>query len=114
MLGVSVAAAYTDDMWRDTSYNPRAQQDSYTKTNASLRIYPNDRSWEVAIIGNNISDEITASTCASGPFDHAAGLIPNPSGLAINPIIPGGADQALCFAEPGREIWVRATYFWGN
>ncbi len=109
MIGLSSATSFTDEMVLDSSYNPRAFQDSFFKTNASLRLYAEDESWELAVIGNNLNNEITASTCATGPFDQGGGLIPNPSGLPVNPVVPGSFDQALCFAEPGREVWIRAT-----
>ena len=108
-FGLSSTTSYTDDMVLDSSYNPRTFQDSYFKTSASLRLYPENESWEIAFIGNNLGDEITASTCFSGPFDQAGGIVPNPSGLPINPIIAGSTDNAACFAEPGRELWLRLT-----
>lgn len=109
LFGISSNTTYTDDMVLDSSYNPRAFQDSFFKTNASLRLLSEDGGWELAFIGNNLNDKITASTCATGPFDQAGGLVPNPSGLATNPIVPGSKDQSLCFAQPGREAWIRLT-----
>lgn len=109
MFGVSSDTSYTGSQVLDSSYNPRTFQDSFFKTNASLRVYAEDESWEIAFIGNNLSNEITASTCFSGPFDQGGGLVPNPSGLPINPVVPGSSDQGLCFAQPGREAWVRLT-----
>ena len=108
-FGLSSNTSYTGDMVLDSSYNPRTFQDSFVKTNASLRLYPDNDAWELAFIGNNLSNEITSSTCFSGPFDQAGGLVPNPSGLPLNPIIPGSSDQGLCFTQPGRELWVRLT-----
>ncbi|MEM8564191.1 MAG: TonB-dependent receptor, partial [Pseudomonadota bacterium] len=110
-LSLSAATAYNDEMWLDVSYNPRSLLDSYWKTNVSLRLATLERNWEVAVIGNNVTDEVTASTCNTGPFSQGGGVIPNPAGLPINPISPGNFDNALCFAEPGREIWVRLTKY---
>ncbi|MYF70413.1 MAG: TonB-dependent receptor [Proteobacteria bacterium] len=109
MAGLSANASYTDDTIMDVSYLPRAFLDSYWKTSVSLRLYPADRNWELAIIGNNLGDEVTATTCAPGPFDQVGGLLPNVVGLPLNVVIPGSFDQALCFAERGREIRVRFT-----
>lgn len=108
-LGLSSNTSYTDDMVLDVSYNPRAFQDSFIKTNLSLRLAPDNEAWELALIGNNLNDKIVSSTCNSGPFDQAGGLVPNPSGLPFNPIIPDSTDQALCFTQPGRELWIRLT-----
>ncbi len=114
LAGVSASASFTDDTIMDVSYNPRAFLDSYWKTSVSLRLYPSDQSWELALIGNNLGDEITATTCAPGPFDQAGGLVPNVVGLPVNVVIPGSFDQALCFAERGREIRVRFTMYRGG
>ena len=114
MAGLSANASFTDDTILDVSYNPRAFLDSYWKTSVSLRLYPADRNWELAVIGNNLGDEVTATTCAPGPFDQVGGLLPNVVGLPLNVIIPGSFDQALCFAERGREIRVRFTMHRGG
>ncbi|MEM6499225.1 MAG: TonB-dependent receptor, partial [Pseudomonadota bacterium] len=106
-LGVSAQTAYTDDLIADVSYNPRVFQDSYYKTNAALRLMNEEAGWTAELIGNNIGDEVVSSNCFSGPFDQGGGLLPNPSGLPSNPIIPGSFDNGLCFAQPGREVWLR-------
>ncbi len=111
LLGLSAATAYNDDMWLDVSYNPRSLLNSYWKTNVSMRLATVERNWEIALIGNNVTDEITASTCNTGPFSQGGGVIPNPAGLPVNPISPGNFDNVVCFAEPGREIWLRLTKY---
>ncbi|MEM1156199.1 MAG: TonB-dependent receptor [Pseudomonadota bacterium] len=111
LLGISAATAYNDDMYMDVTYNPRTLLDSYWKTNVSLRLSTVERNWELALIANNITDEVTASTCFSGPFAQGGGVIPNFQGTEVNLVNPGNFDNALCFAEPGRELWVRLTKF---
>jgi iron complex outermembrane receptor protein len=107
MLGLAANATYTDEIVRDISYSPGVFQDSYTKTNAALRLFSADNTWEVALIGNNLGDEVTADNCFVGAFGTAGGLIPNVFGLPFN---GGNTDEAICFAERGREVWVRASY----
>ncbi len=107
MFGLAASASYTDEIVRDISYSPGVVQDSYTKTNAAVRLFSADNTWEVALIGNNLSDEVTADNCFVGAFGNAGGLIPNVFGLPFN---GGNTDEAICFAERGREIWVRASY----
>jgi outer membrane receptor protein involved in Fe transport len=107
MLGLAASATYTDEIVRDISYSPGVFQDSYTKTNAALRLFSADNTWEVALIGNNLGDEVTADNCFVGAFGSAGGLIPNVFGLPFN---GGNTDEAICFAERGREVWVRASY----
>jgi hypothetical protein len=107
MFGIAASATYSDEIVRDISYSPGVFQDSYTKTNAALRLFSADDAWEVALIGNNLGDEVTADNCFVGPFANAGGLIPNVFGLPFN---GGNTDEAICFAERGREIWLRASY----
>jgi len=107
MLGIAASASYTDEIVRDISYSPGVFQDSYTKTNAALRLFSADDTWEVALIGENLGDEVTADNCFVGAFGNASGLIPNAFGLPFN---GGNTDEAVCFAERGRQLWVRASY----
>ncbi|MDR2857813.1 MAG: TonB-dependent receptor [Novosphingobium sp.] len=82
-------------------------QESFIKVDASVALRgPNDR-WEIALIGKNINDKITAGICSAGNY---AG------GLAVVPAITGGTTsgaaglgQTNCFPERGRSVWMRLT-----
>ena len=67
---------------------------------------PGDR-WQLALIGKNLNDKLTAGTCSTS--DYAGGVIfpgqttgGTTSGIA-------GIDQQGCFVDPGREVWLRLT-----
>jgi iron complex outermembrane receptor protein len=68
---------------------------------------PGDK-WELAVIGKNLNDKLTAGTCSTS--NYAGGVLPpgiqttggTTSGLS-------GLDQQGCFVDPGREVWVRLT-----
>ena len=62
--------------------------------------------WEVAIIGNNLNNKVTSGNCASSAYKQGV-IFANPSGT--NTPSPYGYDAMTCFADPGREIWLRLT-----
>jgi outer membrane receptor protein involved in Fe transport len=83
-------------------------QTGYMKADLSVSLQgPGDR-WELALIGKNLNDKLTAGTCSTS--DYAGGVIipgvqttgGTTSGLA-------GIDQQGCFVDPGREVWLRLT-----
>jgi len=81
-------------------------QRAYLKTDASLTLKSASDQWELALIGKNLNNEITAGNCTNN----------NRGGGAVSGIITGtndrgiaGSDEVGCFADRGRELWVRAT-----
>jgi iron complex outermembrane recepter protein len=82
-------------------------QSSFIKIDASIALKgPEDR-WEVALIGKNITDKLTASNCSATNF---AG------GLALGGAITGGSTSGPagfaekgCYTDMGRSVWVRLT-----
>jgi iron complex outermembrane receptor protein len=80
-------------------------QSAFAKIDVSLAVRaPSDR-WELALIGKDINDKITAGNCVSSPL--LTTVVPNPSGSATPS--PFGIDPAGCFVDPGREVWLRLT-----
>lgn len=83
-------------------------QDAFIKSDLTLALRGPENSWEVALIGKNITDEITTGNCAAS--NYAAGLITGnqitggtTSGLA-------GLTEVGCYAQRGRSVWVRLTW----
>jgi len=79
-------------------------QGGYAKIDAGLKLHDPTNFWEVALIANNINNKVTSGNCASSAYKQGV-IIPNPSGGAV----PGEPDAMTCFADPGREIWLRVT-----
>ena len=82
-------------------------QESFIKPDLALTLKgPRDR-WEFALIGKNLSDKVTTGNCSNGNrmTGNAGGLITgtNTRGIA-------GTDEVGCWADTGRELWVRATF----
>ena len=76
--------------------------------------WPRVSRWAVSPHRISLGEKLPRSPEWTGTlgFDyHLTNLLPNPSGLPFNPLIPGSFDNAVCFGEPGRELWVRFTRF---
>lgn len=81
-------------------------QKSFIKTDLSLALKGRDDKWEFALVGKNLSNEVTTGNCSNG--NRMAG---NAGGLVTGKDFRGiaGTDEVGCWADPGRELWVRAT-----
>jgi len=80
---------------------------NYFKTDLSLAVSgPEDR-WEVALIGKNLTDKVTATTCTSSNI--AAGSVLGGQFTGGVSRGPAGIDEVGCYGDRGRELWVRLT-----
>jgi iron complex outermembrane receptor protein len=80
-------------------------QSAFVKVDLGVTLQGPKNLWEVAVIGKNINDKITSGNCVSSPLETE--VIPNPSGGTTRSFF--GIDPAGCFADPGREVWLRLT-----
>lgn len=83
-------------------------QDGFIKIDASLTLKGEDDRWEVALIGKNITDKLTASNCSAANF--AGGLVlgsPITGGTSSG---PAGFAEAGCYTDSGRSVWLRFTF----
>jgi iron complex outermembrane receptor protein len=81
-------------------------QKSFLKADLSLALRGPDDRWEVALIGKNVTDKITASNCTASNF--AGGLIFGDIAGAPQSGVAGLAETG-CYTERGRSVWVRLT-----
>src|SRR4029450_6254406 len=56
-LGFTLDANYTSDFLTDASSTPQSRNPSFTLIDATIRLGTVDETWEVALIGRNLSDE---------------------------------------------------------
>ncbi|MDB6162536.1 MAG: hypothetical protein JWO04_6242 [Gammaproteobacteria bacterium] len=80
-------------------------QGGFVKVDLGVTLQGPKNLWEVAVIGKNINDKITSGNCVSSPLETE--IVPNPSGGTLRSAF--GIDPAGCFADPGREVWLRLT-----
>jgi iron complex outermembrane recepter protein len=81
-------------------------QGGFAKIDFGLTLHSPSNFWEVAVLANNVNNKVTSGNCASSAYKEGV-IIPNPSGTNIPS--PFGYDAMTCFADPGREIWLRVT-----
>lgn len=82
-------------------------QRAFIKADASLTLQGIRDRWELALIGKNLNNRITTGNCSNG--NRAAG---NAGGQITGGTTRGvaGVDEVGCWADRGRELWVRATF----
>ena len=65
-LRAQVDLQYSDEYLWSPQLDPRTMQDAYTKVNARIALAQSDDQWEVALIGNNLTDEETIDYGGTG------------------------------------------------
>lgn len=102
-------AVATNNQWQSKSLVNLGHvyyQRAFLKTDWSMTLKgPQDR-WEFALVGKNLGDKITSGNCSNG--NRMAG---NAGGLITGSTVRGiaGSDEVGCWADSGREVWLRAT-----
>jgi iron complex outermembrane recepter protein len=67
-LTANLDASYTDETYRQSDLDPVSQEDDFWKFNMLLSIAPTDGSWDVSLVGKNITDEETLSYVNDAPL----------------------------------------------
>jgi iron complex outermembrane receptor protein len=98
-------ASYTSQYYTSIVELPNFVQPSYVKANASITLAGARDEWQVALIGNNLNDKVTAASCANGNMGGATVFGGQQAGKATGG--PAGDDYELCAAERGRAVWLR-------
>jgi|TARA_R110001583_G_scaffold64208_2_gene186804 outer membrane receptor protein involved in Fe transport len=103
-LGYRISA---DLSWR-SEYNPHpeqapgALQDEVTYLNGGITLYAEDQSWEVALLGRNLSNEFRAQSSSNAPTTGSPSL----TGSTTS----GGLADLVGSVNRGREILLRVTF----
>ena len=95
-LGYELFYYWIDDVHFKLTNDPLDTQEAYGKVNATVSIGPPGGSWKLALIGKNLTDELTASLGDSTTGVGQAGDI--------------GPTPNYKFAEPGRQIALQLMY----
>jgi len=98
-FGISADARYSDSYLPSSFANPYSEQPSFTKIDASLRLFSNDNRWEIGLIGRNLTNEFIATGAVDGPGTG--------SGTGTAAGIP--ADQ-VGMINPPRTVQLQLTY----
>jgi iron complex outermembrane receptor protein len=82
-------------------------QAGYIKFGANITLRGPDDHWELALIGNNLTNRITSANCFNSNSQNGVFFGGQIAGAAAGG--PAGLDEAACVAERGREVWIRGT-----
>jgi iron complex outermembrane receptor protein len=82
-------------------------QGGFIKADLSLTLKGKNDRWELALIGRDLNNEVTRSTCASTNI--AGGLIFGGEITGGTARGPAGIDEVICYIDRGRELWVNLT-----
>ncbi|MCC7257387.1 MAG: TonB-dependent receptor [Gammaproteobacteria bacterium] len=74
LLRVNGAMTYSDDYFIQANMSPLYEQDSFTKYDLRVAVADADDNWEVALIGRNLSDELTLQHAFQVSVFHAASV----------------------------------------
>jgi iron complex outermembrane receptor protein len=107
-LAIGAATRYSSEYYTNLVELPDYVQDSYFKTSANIALRGQNDAWEVALIGNNLSNEVTAGLCSNSNTQNGSIF---GGQLAGGPVKgPAGSDELGCVPERGREVWLRLTF----
>ena len=99
VLGTHLDALFSDEYLANTDLKAGAEQDSYTKIDASLRLSDVNGGWSVALIGRNLTDEFLKSGGATVPLTG--------SGTGTAAGVPG---DTMHYIAPGQTLAVEFEY----
>jgi len=108
-LAIGSATSYTTKFFTGLTDRPFLIQNAYFKTGANVALRGPDDGWEVAFIGNNLTDEITSGQCSGSPNQSGVFFATGQNVQGTNTLGANGDDEALCNADRGRELWLRVT-----
>jgi iron complex outermembrane receptor protein len=99
MVGLSADVSHVGGQFTDTINAPGGYLKAYRLVDATLRI-SRDESWELALIGRNLTDEHVFQRSTDIPFTGSA------PGASLN----GTLSDTGAYVSRGREVWLRASY----
>ena len=102
-VGVTVGATYTDQYYAINSQPIASLQKSSVNLDAQIRLFDDDRGWEVALIGKNLTDQLRIGWGVEAPF--------TPFGVDAGTGTNGPRHLAdlVGATNPPREIMLRFT-----
>lgn len=111
-IGVTIGATYTDTFNPLPNLVPQGWQRASVNLNAEVRVF-NERGWELALIGKNLTNQLRAQYAVETPFTPGLGVDPK-TGTAG----PGIQSDLTGFVNPPRQVMLRLTIkpwdLWGR
>jgi outer membrane receptor protein involved in Fe transport len=105
---LSLDGQYSSKYLADIGLNrPDYYQRAFAKINATVSLSAADDRWELALIGNNLTNKLTTASCTN--LNYAGGQVLPGSTAGVDPVGPAGLDELVCTFGRGRELWLRLT-----
>lgn len=99
----SYSSRYLTNIGRRSDYF----QKGFIKSDLSLTLDGPDERWSVAVIGKNVTNELTSGACLN---NNAANGNLGGYATGTNTSGPAGIDEVSCFMDSGRALWLRLTF----
>jgi len=84
-------------------------QRAYAKLGATLGLGRQDGRWMVELIGDNLTDKLTAGSCFVEPVADSIVLARSANRNGATTRGPTGIGETMCAPNPGRSLFVRLT-----
>lgn len=107
-IGIGANAMHSSSYVQSVVNLPGYKQDAYAKVDARIALRDARGAWEVALIGTNLNNEITAASCFNANLNGAVIFGGQISGAENGG--PAGDDYKVCAPERGRAVWLQFTY----
>ncbi len=114
-LATGLGGQYSGRFLTNTAAREDMYQDAYFKLDANIALRGPDDRWELALIGNNLTNEIIRGNCSNGGYaDSSTRIQPVVTGRgdATFPTIANraGVEELICAPIPGRSVQLRASF----
>lgn len=112
MLAIAGNGSYSSRYYTNLTLLPAFRQNGFVKLGSSVALRGRDRAWEIAAIGNNLTNRIVASSCSNANTQNGSIF----GGQITGSTTKGAAanDESACVPQRGREVWLRLSLRLGN
>ena len=108
-IGAGAHLQYSSSYVVDLGNRTSGLQNAFAKLGANVRIGSRDDRWELALIGNNLTDRLTTGGCLTINYPGGGGVFPGMiTGASIKG--PAGSGETVCGYGRGRELWLRLSF----
>jgi iron complex outermembrane receptor protein len=98
---------FSSNYLADLGRRPDFYQGGSIKADLSIALKGRQDRWEVSLVGRDLNNALTSSTCANANL--AGGLLFGGEFTGGTTRGPAGIDEVICYVDPGREVWLTVT-----
>lgn len=114
-VALGVGGQYSSKFLTNLAGRSDMWQKGFFKASANIALRGEDDRWEIALIGNNLTNKVITGNCTNGNYTDSTGrLAPSVTGRgdAVYPTIPNpsGVEELTCSPDPGRSVQLRVSF----